>query len=48
MDLKIAGVVALLGVFFQKYTLFFILAPVILVAAYTVIYSYFEYQKETR
>lgn len=42
---KIAGVVALFGIFFQKYTLFFILVPVILVAIYTIIYSYFEYQK---
>ena len=45
---KIAGAVALFGIFFQKYTLFFILAPVILVAAYTIIYSYFEYQKEIK
>lgn len=45
---KIAGVVALFGIFFQKYTLFFILVPVILVAAYTIIYSYVEYQKEMK
>ena len=45
---KIAGVVVLFGIFFQKYTLFFILAPVILVAAYTIIYSYVEYQKEKK
>jgi uncharacterized membrane protein len=45
---KIAGVVALFGIFFQKYTLFFILVPVILVAAYTIIYSYIEYQKEMK
>lgn len=44
---KIAGVIALWGVFFQSYALFFILVPVILVAAYTIIYSYLEYQKET-
>ncbi|MBU1603838.1 MAG: DUF1648 domain-containing protein [Planctomycetes bacterium] len=42
---KIAGAVALFGIFFQKYALFFILVPVILVAVYTVIYSYLEYQK---
>jgi len=42
---KVAGVVALFGVFFQSYALFFILIPVILVAAYTVVYSYLEYQK---
>ena len=42
---KIAGATAFLGIFFQKYALFFILVPVILVAVYTIIYSYFEYQK---
>ncbi|RME29645.1 SdpI family protein [Candidatus Parcubacteria bacterium] len=45
---KIAGVIAFIGVFFQSYALFFILVPVILVAVYTVIYSYFEYQKEMK
>jgi len=45
---KIAGVIAFGGVFFQSYALFFILVPVISVAAYTIIYSYFEYQKEAK
>lgn len=45
---KIAGVIAFLGVLFQKYALFFIIVPVILIAVYTIIYSYFEYQKEIR
>ena len=45
---KIAGAFAFIGAFFQRYALFFILVPIILVAAYTIIYSYFEYQKETR
>jgi uncharacterized membrane protein len=45
---KIAGVAAFIGIFFQSYAVFFILVPVILTAAYTVIYSYFEYQKETK
>ncbi len=45
---KIAGVVALFGIFFQKYSLFFILVPIISVAAYTIIYSYVEYQKEIK
>lgn len=43
---KIAGVIAFVGVFFQSYALFFIFVPVISVAAYTIIYSYVEYQKE--
>jgi len=45
---KTAGAFAFIGVFFQSYALFFILVPIILVAAYTIVYSYFEYQKETR
>jgi len=45
---KITGIVALVGIFFPTYGLFFILIPVILVAAYTVVYSYMEYQKEIK
>ncbi len=45
---KIVGVVAFLGIFFQKYAVFFILVPAILVVVYTIIYSYFEYQKEMK
>ena len=45
---KIAGVIAFVGVFFQSYALFFVLVPVISVALYTIIYSYIEYQKETK
>jgi len=45
---KIAGAIAFVGVFFQNYVLFFILVPVISVAAYTIIYSYIEYQKEIK
>jgi uncharacterized membrane protein len=43
---KIAGVIAMVGIFFQSYAVFFVLIPAILVAAYTVVYSYFEYRKE--
>ena len=45
---KIAGLVALLGVFFQDYAFLLILVPVILIVAYTFTYSYFEYQKEVK
>jgi uncharacterized membrane protein len=45
---KITGALTLVGAFFQSYALFFIIVPVILVAVYTIIYSYFEYQKETK
>jgi uncharacterized membrane protein len=43
---KVAGVIAFLGVFFQNYAAFFILAPVLVVTVYTVVYSYVEYQRE--
>jgi uncharacterized membrane protein len=45
---KIAGMITLLGIFFQKYTLFFIFIPLILVTTYTIIYSYVKYQKEMK
>jgi uncharacterized membrane protein len=45
---KLAGVVSIVGIFFQTYAVFFMVVPVILVAVYTVVYSYVEYQKETR
>ena len=43
---KAAGIVALLGIFFPKQAIFFVIIPVFLVTVYTLIYSYFEYQKE--
>ena len=43
---KIAGVIAIVGIFFQRYVVFFILIPALMVAVYTVVYSYFEYRKE--
>ena len=45
---KIAGVFSLAGILFQSYAIFFIVIPVILVAVYTIVYSYFEYQKEIK
>jgi uncharacterized membrane protein len=45
---KMAGVITFLGIFFQNYAVFFILAPVLVVTVYTVVYSYVEYQKETK
>ena len=42
---KIVGIIAFVGVFFQRYMLFFIFVPLISVAAYTIVYSYIEYQK---
>ncbi|MGC8932793.1 MAG: SdpI family protein [Candidatus Methanodesulfokora sp.] len=45
---KIAGIVSSVGVIFQSYALFFMFVPVILVAIYTVVYSYLEYRKEMK
>ncbi len=45
---KIAGIIAFIGAIFPRYALFFILVPLILTAIYTILYSYFEYQKETK
>ena len=43
---KIAGIVALFGIFFPDYSMFIVLVPALFVAVYTTVYSYFEYQKE--
>jgi uncharacterized membrane protein len=43
---KIAGIIAMAGVFFGDYSLWFSLVPILIVAAYMVIYSYLEYRKE--
>ncbi len=43
---KIAGVVALLAIFFESFAIFIIVVPVILFSIFTVVYSYFEYKKE--
>lgn len=43
---KIAGVLALLGIFFPAYAVLFILVPVLGVSLYLVVYSYQEFRKE--
>jgi len=45
---KIAGIIALAAIFFQSYAIFFIVFPIFIIAIYTVVYSYFEYQKATK
>jgi uncharacterized membrane protein len=45
---KITGIIALLGIVLPDYGLYFILFPVVLVALYTMIYSYLVYRKETK
>lgn len=43
---KAAAVVALLGVLFPGYTIYFILGPIVLAALFSAVYSYIEYRKE--
>jgi len=43
---KVAGVIIVVGSLFPGYLLCFILIPVFLIAVFTLIYSYLEYQKE--
>jgi immunity protein, SdpI family len=43
---RLAGVVALLGIFFPAFALLFVLAPVLLVSVYLVVFSYLEYRRE--
>jgi uncharacterized membrane protein len=45
---KIAGVISFIGVLAGEYAMWFILVPILSVAVYTVMYSYFEYQKELK
>lgn len=45
---KIAGIIAITGIFFSEYAFWFVLGPVLAVAVFTVAYSYYEYQKELK
>ncbi len=45
---KIAGIISFFGVLAGAYAFLFIIVPVIIVAVFTVAYSYFEYQKEIK
>jgi uncharacterized membrane protein len=45
---RIAGLISCLGVFAGRFAFWFILVPVLAVALYTVVYSYFEFQKEQK
>lgn len=42
---KFAGLVAMLGILFPAYSLYFVVVPVILVALYTVLFSYIKYRE---
>lgn len=45
---RIIALITIAGIFFQKYTIYFILSPVLLATIYLFIYSYFEYKKEKK
>lgn len=45
---KLAGIVAISGTFFPKYAILFIVVPVLLVAVFMVVYSYYEYIKDCK
>jgi len=42
---KISAIIALIGIFFNQYAIWFVIIPVITSAIYIMIYSYFAYQK---
>ena len=42
---KVAGIIAMLGIFAGEFAVLFVMVPVICAAIYTISYSYFEYQK---
>lgn len=44
---KVSGVLALIGILAQDYAIYFVLVPALFASMYTVVYSYFEYKKET-
>ena len=45
---KIAAVISLIGMLFGQYAIWFMIAPVIIVSIYTVVYSYLEFRKEMK
>ena len=44
---KIAGLIAIAGVLFGRYSLWFVLVPILVVSVYLVIYSYLEFRNGT-
>lgn len=43
---KLSALVAVIGLFFENYAIWFVVVPVIFSAIYLTVYSYFDYQKE--
>lgn len=46
--IKFCGIFALLGVFYPRYAIYVIIAPILLVSIYLFVYSYLEYKKERK
>ena len=42
---KISGIIAIIGIFFEKYIIWFVLIPVLISVVWTFVYSYVEYRK---
>jgi len=45
---KASAAIAIFGMLFPRYVIFFMVVPVFIAAFYTMIYSYLEYQKEAK
>ena len=45
---KLCGLIAVFGILFEDYAVFFMVGPVLLASAYLVLYSYLEYTTEMR
>jgi len=45
---KISAVLTLIGIFFEAYAIYIMLVPILLSTVYVILYSYFEFQKQTR
>jgi uncharacterized membrane protein len=45
---KIAGILSFPGIFAGPYAIWFIMIPILVVTAYTIVYSYLEFEKERR
>lgn len=44
---KVIALIMFLGIFFPNYIIFIIIIPIVSVSFYAIVYSYFEYKKET-
>jgi len=45
---RLAGIIAFMGILFPDQIIYFIVIPAILIALYTIIYSYLEFQKQLK